>query len=146
MHQVHTVSTAIPLHISFIGVTLYDWSGIQLDPQTLGMLHHYQTILQHMVSVFQGLQSQAMTTATATQQGRSKPMCARLVKTTYIIKDCLSVNMSACSPRILIQILSFFSGQKDLDTKLNVVTLIQQHLQVVLWFYSEGLLPENSGT
>ena len=36
-------------------------------------------------------------------------------------------------------------GQMELDVKLGVVTLIHQHLQVVLWFLSSGLLPEKSG-
>ncbi|CAH1774002.1 unnamed protein product [Owenia fusiformis] len=33
-------------------------------------------------------------------------------------------------------------GSKDLETKLNVVTLISQHLHVVLWCVANGLLPE----
>ncbi|XP_078697453.1 protein ELYS-like [Branchiostoma floridae x Branchiostoma belcheri] len=33
-------------------------------------------------------------------------------------------------------------GLKDLETKLTVVTLISQHLQVVLWFIRNKLLPE----
>ena len=37
------------------------------------------------------------------------------------------------------------SGQQDIDTKLSVCALIQQHLQLVLWFYSVGLLPERAG-
>ncbi|XP_041480738.1 protein ELYS-like isoform X1 [Lytechinus variegatus] len=33
-------------------------------------------------------------------------------------------------------------GVKDLETKLGVVTLLSQHLQMVLWFSHSGLLPE----
>lgn len=33
-------------------------------------------------------------------------------------------------------------GVKDLETKLGVVTLLSQHLQMVLWFAHSGLLPE----
>eukprot|EP00058_Branchiostoma_floridae_P005607 XP_002591095.1 hypothetical protein BRAFLDRAFT_108704 [Branchiostoma floridae] len=33
-------------------------------------------------------------------------------------------------------------GLKDLETKLTVVTLISQHLQVVMWFIRNKLLPE----
>ncbi|XP_030843104.1 protein ELYS isoform X2 [Strongylocentrotus purpuratus] len=33
-------------------------------------------------------------------------------------------------------------GVKDLETKLGVVTLLSQHLQMVLWFTHSGLLPE----
>ncbi|XP_066297242.1 protein ELYS-like [Branchiostoma lanceolatum] len=33
-------------------------------------------------------------------------------------------------------------GLKDLETKLTVVTLISQHLQVVMWFVRNRLLPE----
>ena len=36
-------------------------------------------------------------------------------------------------------------GLRDLEMKYGVVTLICQHLQVVLWFVKTGLLPECSG-
>ena len=37
----------------------------------------------------------------------------------------------------------YFAGMRDLDTKVKVVTLVSQHLQIVLWFLTNGLLPEN---
>ena len=35
--------------------------------------------------------------------------------------------------------------RRDLEAKVGVVTLISQHLQVVLWFHGVGMLPEHSG-
>ena len=39
----------------------------------------------------------------------------------------------------------FHLGKIDLETKLTVLTLISQHLQMVLWFLSNNLLPETAG-
>ena len=40
---------------------------------------------------------------------------------------------------------ALLAGLGDLQDKLSVVTYIQQHLQMVIWFYKMGLLPERDG-
>ena len=49
-----------------VGVSLYDWSGVGLDDQSLQLLHHHDTILANMVTVFQALLAHG---SSATLQG-----------------------------------------------------------------------------
>ena len=49
------------------GESLYDWSGMQFDDQTLQVLHHQQVALAHMVTIFQAIANQAVPT---TEQGK----------------------------------------------------------------------------
>ncbi len=39
----------------------------------------------------------------------------------------------------------FFPGQRDIEAKVGVVSLISEHLHIVLWLHSMGLLPEHAG-
>ena len=88
------------LLLFYTGVSLYDWSGIQLDAASMALLHQHQVVLQHASSVLASLA--AINTATTDQ------------------------------------------GQSDLQTKLAVVRLIENHVAAVVWCYAEGLLPEVS--
>jgi hypothetical protein len=36
-------------------------------------------------------------------------------------------------------------GTRDLQTKLSIVSLLYEHIQVVTWFLVNGLLPEHAG-
>jgi len=36
-------------------------------------------------------------------------------------------------------------GKEELATRLNIVRLIAEYLDAVIWFHAAGLLPEHSG-
>ena len=60
------VQFLVMLFYLFLGIVLYDWSGVQLDSQSLQLLHHHKTSLQHLNSV---LHSLLTSPAAVTQQG-----------------------------------------------------------------------------
>jgi len=50
------------------GEPLHDWSGLQLDVESMQKLHHHNVALMHLVTIFQTLASHS---ASTTEQGRS---------------------------------------------------------------------------